>query len=111
MNSGCPKILNLKIYSQTIKIYMYRQKLFYPTISFKTIQHVHPALQNAINNMQKIDREFLLVEGIQAKISSYYLLLLGQKGHYRKDCHISTSTSPGPDHMWTCSPLLLQCRG
>ena len=44
---------------------MYAQKLFNPGISSKTIRHVHPTLQKAIGYAQKIEREFLLVEGIQ----------------------------------------------
>ena len=41
---------------------MYTQKVFILAISAKT-QHVHPILQRAIDYAQKIEREFLLVEG------------------------------------------------
>ena len=48
-----------------LKIYMYMQKLFAPTISTKTIWHANPVLQKAIEYVQKVDRELSLVEGIQ----------------------------------------------
>ena len=48
-----------------LKIYMYLQKVFNPMISSKTIQHAHPTLQKAIDYVQKVEREFLLVKGIQ----------------------------------------------
>ena len=44
---------------------MYVQKLFNPAISSKTVRHVHPTLQKTIDYAQKIEREFLRVEGIQ----------------------------------------------
>ena len=48
-----------------LKIYMYLEKLFNPLISSKTIQHAHLTLQKAIYYVQKVEREFLLVKGIQ----------------------------------------------
>ena len=58
------QIMSWKI-SCPFKIYMYLQKFFKPAISAKTIWHAHPTLKKAIDNAQKIEREFLLVEGIQ----------------------------------------------
>ena len=48
-----------------LQVYMYVHKLFDPAISAKTVRHLHPALQKAIDYAQKIESEFLLVEGIQ----------------------------------------------
>ena len=44
---------------------MYIQKLFNSAVSSKTIWHAHATLQKAIDYVQKIEREFLLVEGIK----------------------------------------------
>ena len=44
-------------------------------IGTKTIQHVHQTLQNARDYLQKIETEFLLVEGIQ-KTEFYSVMLI-----------------------------------
>ena len=44
---------------------MYVQKLCNSAISSKTIQYAHLTLKKAIDYVQMIEREFLLVEGIQ----------------------------------------------
>ena len=44
---------------------MHMQKLFNLAISFKSIKHLHPTLEIVIDYAQKIEREFLHVEGIQ----------------------------------------------
>ena len=44
---------------------MYAQELSNPAISSKTISHAHQTLQKAIDFVQKIEREFLLMEEIQ----------------------------------------------
>ena len=48
-----------------LRIYMYVHTLFNPALSSKTIRYTHPILQNAIDYMQKIEREFLFVKEYQ----------------------------------------------
>ena len=44
---------------------MHAPKLLNLAISAQTMRHAHPTLQKAIDYAQKIEREFLLVEGIK----------------------------------------------
>ena len=50
---------------RSIKIHMSTHKLFNLTISAKDIRHTNPMSQKAIDYAEKIEKEFLLVEGIQ----------------------------------------------
>ena len=48
-----------------LNIYMFAVKLFNATISSRTIHHAHQTLEKAMDYVQKLEREVLLVEGIQ----------------------------------------------
>ena len=80
-------------------------------MSVNTIWHVHSALQKAINYALKIEREFLVLEGIQQTNFDMVMLVdavggndlmnqhitcfkCRQKGYYRKDCPNSAGTGP-----------------
>ena len=84
---------------------MYTQKLFNLAISSKSIRYAHPTVQKAIDHVQNIEREFLLVKGIQqtefdtvmsidttagndpmrqCRLVTVICCKCGQKGHYKK---------------------------
>ena len=55
----------MKDITDPVKICIQAKRLFNPAISAKTIQHAHPTLHNALDYEQKIERELVLVAGIQ----------------------------------------------
>ena len=101
---------------------MCMQKLFNLAVSSKTIRHAHSTLEKAISYAQKIEREFLLVEGIQQtrvymvesidaaagndpmrqqRLASLTCYKCSQKAQYRNDCPSSAGTSPVLDKTLT----------
>ena len=105
-------------------ICMFR-KLFNPAISPKTIRHSHTTLHKANDYIQKIEREFHLVEEIQQTDFSTVMLMdasasndpmkwqqkanitcykCGQKSHYRKDFPNSAGKDPGLDQNMPVQP-------
>ena len=92
--------------------------MFNLAISSKTIRPAHPTLQKAIDYVQKIEREFLLIKGVQQtefdmilsinaitgndsmrkqSLANITCCKCGQIGHHRKDCPNSAGTSPVAD--------------
>ena len=89
-------------------------------IGVKTIWHAYPTFKKSIDCVQKIEREFLFVEGIQEvefdviksfdavagndqtrpqRSATITCFTCSHKGHYRKDCLDSAGTRPFPNQL------------
>ena len=76
----------LKDITHPLKMYIHVQRLFNPAISAKTIRHVHPTLQKAIDYAQKFDREFPIVEGIHHTEVDSPNCVIAPNGSHRISC-------------------------